>query len=104
MSFLDNKKSFSPEGGVHFVSTVQERVFRTVLHGLESIGYRRDALLKEEYRFNDWFAPNTPLRIAPAAAFGQTPHSYDTACFSVLLPNGKTGRDLVSDFRALGSP
>src|SRR5439155_14537386 len=44
------------------------------------------------------------VRTAPAAAFDSTPHSYASAYFAVLLPNGRSGRDLVADYRALGAP
>jgi hypothetical protein len=44
------------------------------------------------------------LKEVPAAAFGRTPQSYDSACFAVLLANGKMGAELVNDCRALGAP
>ena len=40
----------------------------------------------------------------PAAAFGRIPQSYDSACFAILIANGKSGADLVNDCRALGAP
>lgn len=39
-----------------------------------------------------------------AAAFGQTPPSYDNACFAVIKSNGVSGPDLISQYRALGAP
>ncbi len=86
-----------------FVSERQEKLFQEVLRQLERLGYR-DELLRQSYEFPDWFEKDTPLRVAPAAAFGRTPRSYESACFGVLLANGKTGVGLVSEYRALGAP
>jgi hypothetical protein len=80
-----------------------ERTFHVVLSRLEGLGYRGE-LLARSYSFADWFLQHNPPREAPAAAFGRTPPSYDSACFAVLVSNGKSGADLVSDFRALGAP
>jgi type I restriction-modification system DNA methylase subunit len=86
-----------------FTSTRQEKLFRRVITNLERLGYRGE-LLPQPYSFVDWFLPNTPQKEIPAAAFGRTPQSYDSACFAVLLANGKTGAELVNDCRALGAP
>jgi len=87
----------------HFKSSQQETLFVAVLSNLQRLGYR-DELLKTDYAFIDWFQPDNPERVVPAAAFGQTPQSYDSACFAVLLSNGKFGPELVADCRALGAP
>lgn len=71
---------------------------------LEDLGYTRNTLLKEGYGFEDWFLPGNQERVAPAVAFGQTPLAYDSACFAVLLANGKAGAELVNQYRALGAP
>ena len=87
----------------YFKSPSQERLFKAVAKNLRTIGYSDD-LLSEEYAFSDYFKSDRPTRTAPLAVFGQTPHSSDTACFAVLLANGRSGVGLVQDFRALGAP
>jgi hypothetical protein len=87
----------------HFKSGRQETLFNAVLSNLQQLGYRGE-LLKTDYAFVDWFQPDRPERVVPAAAFGQTPQAYDSACFAVLLSNGKFGPELVADCRALGAP
>src|SRR4051812_38520473 len=84
-------------------SADQQRLFETVLQKLTNLGYR-DELVQKDWTFVDWFQPHNPTRTIPAAAFGQTPRSYDSACFAVLLSNGKVGSELVADARALGAP
>ncbi len=86
-----------------FESEAQEKVFRAVTQELALLGYR-DELLQQGYGFRDWFSSSDTPRLAPAAAFGRTPVSYDNACAVVLLANGRQGPDLVRDFRALGAP
>ena len=86
-----------------FESTLQEKLFRQVISNLEGLGYRGNLLL-QSYAFADWFRPENPQREAPAAAFGRIPQSYDSACFAVVLANGKLGAELVNDYRALGAP
>ncbi len=86
-----------------FTSTHQERLFQRVIANLEKLGYRGE-LLPQPYSFVDWFIPEIPTKEVPAAAFGRTPQSYDSACFAVLLANGKMGAALVNDCRALGAP
>ncbi len=70
---------------LHFKSAQQEALFGGVLRNLQRLGYRGE-LLQTEYSFLDWFQPDNPSRVVPAAAFGQSPQSYDSACFAVLLP------------------
>ena len=86
-----------------FTSEQQERLFEEVLRQLEALGYQGE-LLRRSYGFPDWFQDNNPVRKAPAAAFGTTPQSFDSACFAVLLPNGTSGADLIANYRALGAP
>ncbi|HUY93492.1 MAG TPA: N-6 DNA methylase [Pirellulales bacterium] len=88
---------------VTFKSESQRRAFSAIVQKLRAIGYSGD-LLVEGYRFGDWFAPSVPERLIPAAAFGQTPTSYDSALFGVVLSNGLSGKQLVSQYRALGAP
>jgi len=81
----------------------QRRNFEAVLAGLQRIGFRGD-LLRPDYKFHDWFQPDRPVRRADAATFGQTPVSYDNACFVVLIANGRSGPELISQYRSLGAP
>jgi hypothetical protein len=86
-----------------FTSERHERIYRETLSCLRRLGFHGQ-LLQERYNFNDWFAPDNPSRQAPAAAFGQTPLSYDSACFAVLLPDGRQVSSQILDYRALGAP
>ena len=86
-----------------FTSERHERIFRDTLSCLRHLGYRGE-LLQEGYCFNDCFAPGNPLREAPTAAFGETPLSYDSACFAVLLPDRRPPPTQILDYRALGAP
>jgi hypothetical protein len=86
-----------------FKSTSQRQTYDAVVGELRRLGYAGD-LLVEDYGFADWFAAGTPERRIPAAAFGQTPPSSDTACLAVLLSNGEHGHGLVKKSRALGAP
>src|SRR5436190_17345845 len=91
---------------VSFVSAAQEELFNALILQLDALGYRGD-LLERNYRFPDYLADDgVPEREVPAAAFGQTPVSYRTACFGVLLSgtDGKRGEELVRRYRALGAP
>jgi hypothetical protein len=81
----------------------QRQLLAEVLRRLQALGYRGD-LLAAPYEFPDWLLPNHPIRKAPAAAFARTPQAYDSACFAVLFPNGKSGAELVAEFRSLGAP
>ena len=73
-----------------------------VIAGLRSIGYN-GALLEERYKFPDWFSGGKEWCVA-AAAFGQTPISYDSACLGVVQANGLQKQSLVNRCRALGAP
>ena len=85
-----------------FKSTRHEALFEAVLGHLRDLGYR-DELIQKNYAFIDWFQPDNPVqRTIPAAAFSQTPYSYDSACIAVVLSNGKSGRPLIVENRALG--
>jgi hypothetical protein len=73
-----------------------------VIAGLRSIGYN-GALLEEDYKFPDWFSGGDEWSVA-AAAFGQTPVSYDSACIGVVQSNGLREQSLVNKCRSLGAP
>ncbi len=73
-----------------------------VVAGLRSMGYN-GALLEENYKFPDWFSRGEEWSVA-AAAFGQTPVSYDSACIGVVQSNGLREQSLINKCRALGAP
>ena len=81
----------------------QQRNFNTILSELGKLGYGEE-LLKREYPMRDWFQTGQIVQKVDAAAFGQIPASYDSACFAVLLSNGESGSKLISRYRALGAP
>lgn len=82
-----------------------EKAFSEVIAGLHNLGYYREsALLVEGYGFPDYFTINKEKRTIPAAVFGQTPVSYETANIGVAYANGNCGKALVNQFRALGAP
>ena len=74
-----------------------------IVGGLRRIGYSA-TLVQEEYKFADWFSPRTEERQVDAAAFGETPYSYESACIGVVRANGLSGAELVNKYRALGAP
>ena len=78
------------------------RIYDSVIRGLHGIGYD-EPLIAQNYRFVDWFSSNDEVCVE-AAAFGQTPISYDSACIGVVCANGLSGHDLVNRCRALGAP
>src|SRR5205085_292722 len=68
-----------------------------------NIGYQGE-LLEENYKFRDYFASKKVDRQIDAAAFGQTPVSYDSVCIGVARANGLREQSLVNQYRALGAP
>ena len=80
-----------------FPSTVAE-----IVTGLRSIGYN-GPLLEEDYKFPDWFSGGDEWRV-DAAAFGQTPASYDSACIGVVQSNQLREKPLIDRCRSLGAP
>lgn len=85
------------------VASTTQNVYAEVVSGLRSLGYD-GSLLAEDYRYADWFAPHMPERQVAAAAFAQTPISYDSACIGVVYANGMNGQSLVNQCRSLGAP
>ena len=71
------------------------------VRALTEIGY--GGLIERQYEFPDYFSTHVPTKVAEAVAFGQTPHSYDNACFAVVVANGTSGRELISNYRALAA-
>lgn len=86
----------------HHSSNLISNTLAQVVAGLRSIGYN-GALLEEDYKFPDWFAGGNKWNVA-AAAFGQTPVSYDSACIGVVASNGLRHQSIVNKCRALGAP
>jgi hypothetical protein len=79
--------------------------FEKVIAGLTSIGYgHHNALLETDYAFVDYFTAKRLERRIAAAAFGQTPVSYESACIGVACANGVSGKSLVNEYRCLGAP
>jgi hypothetical protein len=74
-----------------------------IVAALRQLGYR-DALLQEDYTFPDWFTATNQERQVTAAAFGQTPVSYESALIGVVSANGLREQGLVDACRALGAP
>jgi hypothetical protein len=74
-----------------------------IIAGLRDIGYS-GSLLEEGYKFPDWFSPRRDEWTVTAAAFGQTPISYDSACIGVVQANGLRQQALIDKCRALGAP
>src|SRR4051812_32874671 len=87
-----------------YKSDHQKQMFRGVLQELRALRYSGELLVDDGYEFGDWFNPLVPTRRIAAAAFGQTPVSYDTACFGVVVPTETSGIDAIDGFRALGAP
>ncbi len=85
-----------------FKSDRHRRLFDAVVSELPALGYDGNLVILD-YEFTDWFQPGDLRRTVPVAAFGQLPTTYQTACIAVVIPNGKAGADLISDFRALGA-
>lgn len=75
----------------------------TVVDGLRTLGYV-GSLMEVDYKFIDWFSPQPAKWSVAAAAFGQTPVSYDSACIGVVCTNGYSRTQLVDKCRALGAP
>jgi hypothetical protein len=90
---------------VEFTSHAHELLFRETIHNLGEIGYK-GKLVERGYSFPDYFHRRAPLRTIPVATFSQTPPSYQTACFGILIArdaNDGNGQ-LVKEYRALGAP
>jgi hypothetical protein len=82
--------------------TTSEPISADIIAALEQLGYRGPRL-EMNYAFPDWFARGK-VRTLYAAAFAQTPVSYETACIGVAQANGLCGKALVNSLRALGAP
>jgi hypothetical protein len=85
--------------GIHDQPTTASK---ELIAGLERLGYR-GPLLERNYTFPDWFAGQQP-RTLYAAAFCQTPVSYESACIGVAEANGLRELALANSFRAFGAP
>jgi hypothetical protein len=87
---------------VNGAPTGSEPILATLIAGLEQLGYRGPRL-ERNYSFPDWFA-GQKIRTLRAAAFAQTPVSYETACIGVAEANGLRELPLVNSLRAFGAP
>jgi hypothetical protein len=87
---------------VAFKNERHEKAYRTTVKCLRGLGYL-GGLLQERYNFNDWFLANAPQREV-CAAFGQTPLSYDSACFAVVPTSVPATPNVIANYRALGAP
>jgi len=85
------------------MATNQAELFEAVISALGGIGYA-EGLIESNYAFADNFVQDNPTVVVPAVAFGQFPSGYDSACFAVVRSNGKSGPELIRDYRALGAP
>jgi hypothetical protein len=85
------------------VALAPDKLCADIVEGLRGIGYR-GGLLAEKYRFLDWFSPNVEEREIRAAAFAQTPISYDSACIGIIESGSLSGPSLIDSFRALCAP
>jgi hypothetical protein len=85
----------------HQDQTLSSGTVAQVVAGLRNIGYN-GSLLEEDYKFLDWFSPQRDEWSVAAAAFGQTPISYDSACMGVVQANGLRSQLLINKCRALG--
>src|SRR5260370_6037192 len=77
-------------------------IFASLIAGLEQLGYRGPRL-EIDYSFPDWFA-GQEVRTLRAAAFAQTPVSYETACIGITETNGLQGQPLINSLRGFGAP
>jgi hypothetical protein len=82
--------------------TAPEPILAALIAGLEQLGYRGPRL-ERDYSFPDWFA-GQKVRTLRAAAFAQTPVSYETACIGVTEANGLRGLPLINSLRGFGAP
>jgi len=80
-----------------------EQPYEELVTGLHRIGYTGNRL-ERNYSFTDYFDPQRQTREVAAAAFGQTPVNYDSACIGIALANGLREQALVNSLRALGAP
>jgi hypothetical protein len=87
---------------VNSLSSTPEAILPALVAGLEQLGYRGPRL-ERNYSFPDWFA-GQEIRTLSAAAFAQTPVSYETSCIGVTESNGLRGLPLINSLRAFGAP
>ncbi len=80
--------------------------FRAIEQGIRSIGYR-DELLRRDYAYTDVLIGDQEIRserTIDLAAFAQRPHTYRNACIGVVVSNGTSGAQHVSEHIAFGAP
>ncbi len=74
-----------------------------ILQEIAKTGYSADAVV-QNYTFADVLADPSAERRVDLAAFTQTPPSYRNAALGVVTSDGRDGRSVVSEHRALGAP
>jgi len=83
----------------------QTRVLQPLMNGFKRIGYT-DQLVQVDYVYADILAHEGEYttKTIPLAVFSQTPFSYKTASFGVIISNGRSGHESVQECRSLGAP
>ena len=83
----------------------QTKLLRPLMNGFKRIGYT-DQLVQEDYVYADILAHEGEYKTKtiPLAVFSQTPFSYKTASFGVIISNGRSGHESVQECRSLGAP
>lgn len=81
----------------------QERLFESVTHAFQRIGYANHLVLRD-YRFADFFSAAGSDRSIDLAVFGQEPADYRSACFGLLASGTSATPDEIASFKALGAP
>ena len=83
----------------------QTRVLQPLMNGFKRIGYT-DQLVQQDYVYADILAHvgEYKTKTIPLAVFSQTPFSYKTASFGVIISNGRSGHESVQECRSLGAP
>jgi type I restriction-modification system DNA methylase subunit len=73
---------------------------RLIRDELAKIGY---SAVERDYVFSDVFAPMSPDRKIPLAAFTQTPPSYRNAAFAAIEAPQNRASEIAYNYRALGA-
>lgn len=83
----------------------QTKLLQPLVNGFKRIGYS-DQLVQEDYEYADILAHvgEYKTKTIPLAVFSQTPFSYKTASFGVIISNGRSGHESVQECRSLGAP
>lgn len=80
--------------------------FQAIERAILGIGYREE-LLRRSYAYTDVLVEEEgvqPERTIDLAAFAHKPHTYRNACIGVIVSNGTSGVEHVSQYTAVGAP